>query len=70
MMNSSKSAYLDYFGRIHGILLYKKFIEYWNDVETFEARPDDLVIVTYPKSGTFLCYIKLVFFLPRNDKPT
>ncbi|XP_024597378.1 estrogen sulfotransferase isoform X2 [Neophocaena asiaeorientalis asiaeorientalis] len=52
MMNPSKPAYLDYFGRIHGILLYKEFIQYWHDVEAFEARPDDLVIVTYPKSGT------------------
>lgn len=55
MMNSSKPAYLDYFGRIHGILLYKEFIQYWHDVEAFEARPDDLVIVTYPKSGKSLC---------------
>ena len=69
-MNSSKPAYLDYFGRIHGILLYKEFIQYWHDVEAFEARPDDLVIVTYPKSGKSLCYVKVVPFSPRNDKPT
>ncbi|XP_040094267.1 sulfotransferase 1E1 [Oryx dammah] len=52
MMSSSKPAYKDYFGRISGIPLYKKFIKYWQDVEKFEAKPDDVVIVTYPKSGT------------------
>ncbi|XP_043303985.1 sulfotransferase 1E1-like isoform X3 [Cervus elaphus] len=51
-MSSSKPAYADYFGRIGGMPLYKKFIQYWHEVEKFEARPDDLVIVTYPKSGT------------------
>ncbi|CAO2639470.1 Sulfotransferase 1 family member D1 [Lemmus lemmus] len=30
----------------------KRFTKYWDDVETFLARPDDLVIATYPKSGT------------------
>ncbi|KAB1281947.1 Estrogen sulfotransferase [Camelus dromedarius] len=52
MMNSSKPAYADYFGRLRGMPLYKEFIQNWHNVETFEARPDDLVIVTYPKSGT------------------
>ncbi|XP_012875591.1 PREDICTED: estrogen sulfotransferase-like [Dipodomys ordii] len=40
------------FGEVHGIPMYKDFVKYWDDVETFQARPDDLVIVTYPKSGT------------------
>lgn len=51
-MDSSKSDYFKNFGRVHGILLYNDFIKYWNDVETFEAREDDVVIATYPKSGT------------------
>ncbi|KAM4854656.1 sulfotransferase 1E1-like [Thomomys bottae] len=40
------------FGAVHGIPMYKDFVKYWNNVETFQARPDDLVIATYPKSGT------------------
>ncbi|XP_077607122.1 sulfotransferase 1E1-like [Crocuta crocuta] len=51
-MDSSKSEDCEYFGIIHGIPLYKEFIKYWNDVETFQARPDDIVIATYPRSGT------------------
>lgn len=38
-------------GSLHGIPLYKSFIEGWPQVEAFQARPDDLLISTYPKSG-------------------
>lgn len=69
MMDSSKFDSSSYFGRIHGILMYKDFVEFWDDVEAFEARPDDLVIATYPKSGKSPCYVKVVPFSPRNEKP-
>ncbi|KAM6120278.1 sulfotransferase 1 family member D1-like [Pterocles gutturalis] len=39
-------------GNLHGIPLYKSFIAVWPQVEAFQARPDDLLIATYPKSGT------------------
>ncbi|NWR97164.1 ST1D1 Sulfotransferase, partial [Motacilla alba] len=39
-------------GSLHGIPLYKSFIEGWPQVKAFQARPDDLLISTYPKSGT------------------
>ncbi|XP_076193046.1 sulfotransferase 1 family member D1-like isoform X1 [Aptenodytes patagonicus] len=39
-------------GSLHGIPLYKCFVEGWPQVEAFQARPDDLLIATYPKSGT------------------
>lgn len=38
-------------GSLHGMPLYESFIEGWPQVETFQARPDDLLISTYPKSG-------------------
>lgn len=57
MMDSSKHDYFEYFDRVHGILMYKDFVKYWDDVEAFEARPDDLVIATYPKSGESPCYV-------------
>ena len=55
-MSSSKPSFSDYFGKISGIPMYKKFIEQFHNVEEFEARPDDLVIVTYPKSGKIFSF--------------
>lgn len=51
MMDSSEHDYYEYFDEFRGILLYKQFIKYWDNVEAFQARPDDLVIAAYPKSG-------------------
>ncbi|NWJ01284.1 ST1D1 Sulfotransferase, partial [Crypturellus undulatus] len=39
-------------GILHGMPIYKPFIKVWPQVEAFQARPDDLLICTYPKSGT------------------
>ncbi|KAL2780362.1 sulfotransferase 1E1 [Daubentonia madagascariensis] len=51
-MDSSNADYYEYFEEMHGILMYKIFVKYWDDVETFQARTDDIVIASYPKSGT------------------
>lgn len=53
-MDSSESDYSENFGKVHGILMYKDFLKYWDDVETFQAREDDVLIATYPRSGKFL----------------
>nr|XP_056719774.1 sulfotransferase 1 family member D1-like [Euleptes europaea] len=37
---------------IKGIPIVKYFTEVWSEVELFEPHPDDLLISTYPKSGT------------------
>jgi estrone sulfotransferase len=47
--------YYEVFGEFRGVLMDKRFTKYWEDVEMFLARPDDLVIATYPKSGKCLC---------------
>ncbi|POI29181.1 hypothetical protein CIB84_007069 [Bambusicola thoracicus] len=39
-------------GRLYDIPLYKCFVAGWPQVEAFQARHDDLLIATYPKSGT------------------
>ncbi|NXN87167.1 ST1D1 Sulfotransferase, partial [Bombycilla garrulus] len=39
-------------GSLHGMPLFRSFIEGWPQVKAFQARPDDLLICTYPKSGT------------------
>lgn len=56
VMETSMPEYYEVFGDFHGVLMDKRFTKYWEDIETFLARPDDLLIVTYPKSGNCLCF--------------
>ncbi|XP_054848485.1 sulfotransferase 1B1-like [Eublepharis macularius] len=37
---------------VHGIPLMEPIAQQWARIENFEARPDDLIISTYPKGGT------------------
>ncbi|XP_053117515.1 sulfotransferase 1B1-like [Hemicordylus capensis] len=37
---------------VHGIPLMEPIAQQWAPIENFEARPDDLLISTYPKAGT------------------
>ncbi|XP_078508480.1 sulfotransferase 1 family member D1-like isoform X3 [Lissotriton helveticus] len=37
---------------VGGIPFLKYFADGWAEVESFQARPDDLLICTYPKAGT------------------
>ncbi|KAK1899273.1 Cytosolic sulfotransferase 3 [Dissostichus eleginoides] len=48
----------------HGVSMIKQFTDSWEEVQNFKARPDDIVIVSYPKSGTtWVCYlVELLFF--------
>uniref|UniRef100_A0A3B4AF00 Sulfotransferase n=1 Tax=Periophthalmus magnuspinnatus TaxID=409849 RepID=A0A3B4AF00_9GOBI len=36
----------------HGVCLSKYFTDNWDNVKNFNARPDDILIATYPKAGT------------------
>ena len=36
---------------VQGVPLFWSIAEEWSQVESFESRPDDLLISTYPKSG-------------------
>lgn len=38
-------------GNLHGMPLFRSFVEGWPQVKAFQACPDDLLISTYPKSG-------------------
>ncbi|XP_069868473.1 sulfotransferase 1 family member D1 isoform X2 [Dipodomys merriami] len=51
-MDNSQSVFRRELVDIQGIPLFWSTAEQWSQVETFEARPDDLLISTYPKSGT------------------
>lgn len=36
---------------VGGILLQAATVDNWSEIQHFEAKPDDLLICTYPKSG-------------------
>lgn len=44
-------------GDVQGIPLFWSIVEEWSQVESFESQPDDLLIVTYPKSGKIFSFI-------------
>ncbi len=35
----------------HGVSMTKYFTANWDNVQNFKARPDDILIATYPKAG-------------------
>lgn len=35
----------------HGVWMTHYFTDSWEDVQNFQARPDDILIATYPKAG-------------------
>ncbi|XP_029011302.1 cytosolic sulfotransferase 2-like isoform X2 [Betta splendens] len=48
----------------HGVSMSKYFTDNWDNVQNFQARPDDVLIATYPKAGTtWVSYIlDLLYF--------
>ncbi|XP_013871614.1 cytosolic sulfotransferase 3 [Austrofundulus limnaeus] len=48
----------------HGVSMTRLFTDNWEEVQNFEARPDDILIATYPKAGTtWVSYIlDLLYF--------
>lgn len=42
---------------VRGVPLFQGMAEEWSQVEAFEARPDDLLISTYPKSGKVVLFV-------------
>ncbi|XP_071780716.1 cytosolic sulfotransferase 3-like [Centroberyx gerrardi] len=48
----------------HGVSMSHYFTDNWDKVQSFQARPDDILIATYPKAGTtWVSYIlDLLYF--------
>nr|XP_056719120.1 sulfotransferase 1 family member D1-like [Euleptes europaea] len=52
---------------VQGIPLMEPIVRQWAHIENFEARPDDLVIATYPKAGTTWTQEIVDLILARGD---
>lgn len=35
----------------HGVPMINIFTDDWDNIQNFKARPDDILIATYPKAG-------------------
>lgn len=51
-MEAKESVFRRQLVDIQGVPMFWSIAEEWSQVEAFQARPDDLLIATYPKSGT------------------
>nr|XP_056713366.1 sulfotransferase 1 family member D1-like [Euleptes europaea] len=51
-MEERESVFRRQLVKVHNVPLFWSIAEEWAQVETFQARTDDLLIATYPKSGT------------------
>lgn len=51
----------------HGVSMTHIFTDNWDKVQNFKAKPDDIVVATYPKAGNLhTCFSCLVFLKKKN----
>lgn len=49
----------------HGVSMTNFFTDNWENVQKFQARPDDIVLASYPKAGGDLwTHVILLVFCP------
>lgn len=52
----------------HGVSMTEYFTSNWDNVQNFRARPDDIVIATYPKAGTtWVSYILDLLYFGQSE---
>uniref|UniRef100_A0A3P9I528 Sulfotransferase n=1 Tax=Oryzias latipes TaxID=8090 RepID=A0A3P9I528_ORYLA len=53
----------------HGVMMTHYFTDNWNNYQNFQARPDDILIATYPKAGTtWVSYILDLLYFGQTSK--
>ncbi|XP_028290078.1 cytosolic sulfotransferase 3-like isoform X1 [Gouania willdenowi] len=52
----------------HGVSMTHSFTNNWENIQSFQARPDDILIATYPKAGTtWVSYILDLLYFGQNS---
>ncbi|XP_059188628.1 cytosolic sulfotransferase 2-like [Centropristis striata] len=55
----------------HGVSMTHFFTDNWENVQKFQARPDDILIATYPKAGTtWVSYILDLLYFGQTERQT
>ncbi|XP_074500052.1 cytosolic sulfotransferase 3-like isoform X1 [Sebastes fasciatus] len=55
----------------HGVSMTHYFTDNWENVQNFQARPDDILIATYPKAGTtWVSYILDLLYFGQTERQT
>lgn len=55
----------------HGVSMTQFFTDNWDKVQNFKAKPDDIVVATYPKAGNLVqLFIKKTLFMFYFLNPT
>ncbi|XP_041655984.1 cytosolic sulfotransferase 1-like [Cheilinus undulatus] len=53
----------------HGVSMSHYFVDNWENVQNFQARPDDILVATYPKAGTtWVSYILDLLYFDQTAK--
>lgn len=50
----------------YGVSMTHFFTDNWDEVQNFKAKPDDIVVATYPKAGNLHIICKMIKKINKN----
>ncbi len=62
MDSSSRPELFDF----HGVSMTRFFTDNWENIQNFQARPDDILVATYPKAGQYMKTVKCKCLIAHN----